>query len=90
MVSKRSAFVEDLRVVNEEAKISESDLDHPDQPVFQDVGLIGNTEMILEKGYCIFSGIKFKNTSFNHDGSQFFLAVSIIKPESSYEHSKLN
>ena len=45
--------------------------------------------MPLEKGYCIFSGIKFKNTSFNHDGSQFFLAVSVHKYDSQ-PHPRLN
>ena len=47
--------------------------------MFHEVGLIGNTEMTLENGMCIFSGIKFRTTSFNHDGQCFFLAVAIFQ-----------
>ena len=67
---------------NEETEVSESDLDHPNQPVFVDVGLLGNTEMALDNGMCIFSGIKFRSTSFNHEGSRFFLAVCIFQQQS--------
>ena len=35
--------------------------------------------MSLENGMCIFSGIKFRTTSFNHEGSLFFLAIAIYQ-----------
>ena len=77
--NKKSIYNEDLSKLNEETEVSDSDLDHPNQPVFVDVGLIGNTEMSLENGMCIFSGIKFRTTSFNHEGSLFFLAIVIYQ-----------
>ena len=53
------------------------ELDEPGQPVFVDVGLNGVSERVMKDGHCIFSGIKFKTTSFNHDDSLFFLVITV-------------
>lgn len=42
-----------------------------------DVGLKGNEEKILVNSYAIFSGLKFKTTSYNHEGAPFFLIITI-------------
>jgi hypothetical protein len=42
-----------------------------------DVGLKGNEEKLLINSYAIFSGLKFKTTSYNHEGSPFYLVISI-------------
>jgi len=44
-----------------------------------DVGLKGNEEKPLVNSYAIFSGLKFKTTSYNHEGSPFFLVISIYQ-----------
>jgi hypothetical protein len=48
-------------------------------PVYIDVGLKGNDEKPLVNSYCIFSGLKFKTTSYNHDGCPFYLIISIYQ-----------
>jgi hypothetical protein len=42
-----------------------------------DVGLKGNEEKVLVNSYAIFSGLKFKTTSYNHEGAPFFLVIAI-------------
>lgn len=42
-----------------------------------DVGLKGNEEKQLINSYAIFSGLKFKTTSYNHEGSPFYLVITI-------------
>ena len=42
-----------------------------------DVGLKGNEEKKLVNSYAIFSGLKFKTTSYNHEGAPFFLVITI-------------
>jgi hypothetical protein len=42
-----------------------------------DVGLKGNEEKQLVNSYAIFSGLKFKTTSYNHDGAPFYLVITI-------------
>lgn len=42
-----------------------------------DVGLKGNEEKILINSYAIFSGLKFKTTSYNHEGEPFYLAITL-------------
>ena len=44
---------------------------------FFDVGLKGNEEKPLVNSYAIFSGLKFKTTSYNHEGAPFYLVISI-------------
>ena len=44
-----------------------------------DVGLKGNEEKVLINSYAIFSGLKFKTTSYNHEGSPFYLVISIYQ-----------
>jgi hypothetical protein len=44
-----------------------------------DVGLKGNEEKPLVNSYAIFSGLKFKTTSYNHEGSPFFLVITIYQ-----------
>lgn len=44
-----------------------------------DVGLKGNEEKPLVNSYAIFSGLKFKTTSYNHEGAQFFLIIVIYQ-----------
>jgi hypothetical protein len=43
------------------------------------VGLKGNKEKPLVNSYAIFSGLKFKTTSYNHDGAPFFLVIAIYQ-----------
>ena len=49
------------------------------QNLLLDVGLKGNEEKQLVNSYAIFSGLKFKTTSYNHEGSPFFLVIAIYK-----------
>jgi hypothetical protein len=42
-----------------------------------DVGLKGNEEKQLINSYAIFSGLKFKTTSYNHEGSPFYLIITL-------------
>ena len=44
-----------------------------------DVGLKGNEEKPLVNSYAIFSGLKFKTTSYNHEGSPFYLVITIYQ-----------
>jgi chromatin remodeling complex protein RSC6 len=44
-----------------------------------DVGLKGNEEKMLVNSYAIFSGLKFKTTSYNHEGSPFYLVITIYQ-----------
>lgn len=44
-----------------------------------DVGLKGNEEKVLVNSYAIFSGLKFKTTSYNHEGAPFYLVISIYQ-----------
>ena len=44
-----------------------------------DVGLKSNEEKLLVNSYAIFSGLKFKSTSYNHDGSPFQLVLSVYQ-----------
>jgi hypothetical protein len=44
-----------------------------------DVGLKGNEEKPLVNSYAIFSGLKFKTTSYNHEGAPFFLIIAIYQ-----------
>jgi hypothetical protein len=44
-----------------------------------DVGLKGNDEKPLVNSYAIFSGLKFKTTSYNHEGAPFFLVIAIYQ-----------
>jgi hypothetical protein len=48
-------------------------------PVLFDVGLKGNEEKVLVNSYAIFSGLKFKTTSYNHEGAPFYLVISIYQ-----------
>ena len=45
--------------------------------IFVDVGLKNNQEKLLENGYVLFSGLKFKTTSYNNDGVPFYLIVTV-------------
>lgn len=45
--------------------------------MLQDVGLKGNEEKILVNSYAIFSGLKFKTTSYNHEGAPFYLVITV-------------
>ena len=58
-------------------KNGEGNLDYANQPVFQEVGLLGRTETPLKEGKCLFNSLKFKNTSFNHNGNMFHLVVIV-------------
>jgi hypothetical protein len=49
------------------------------QNLLFDVGLKGNEEKPLVNSYAIFSGLKFKTTSYNHEGAPFFLVISIYQ-----------
>lgn len=44
-----------------------------------DVGLKGNEEKPLVNSYAIFSGLKFKTTSYNHEGAPFFIVIVIYQ-----------
>lgn len=63
----------------------EGNLDYANQPVFQDVGLLGRTETPLVEGKCLFNSLKFKNTSFNENGSMFHLVVIVYQEASSHQ-----
>ena len=56
---------------------NQSDLQIITQNLLYDVGLKGNEEKALVNSYAIFSGLKFKTTSYNHEGAPFFLVISI-------------
>jgi hypothetical protein len=43
------------------------------------VGLKGNEEKALVNSYAIFSGLKFKTTSYNHEGAPFYLVITIYQ-----------
>lgn len=43
------------------------------------MGLKGNEEKVLVNSYAIFSGLKFKTTSYNHEGAPFYLVISIYQ-----------
>ena len=60
----------------------------PDQPVFEEVGLLGETELPLFNGACTFSSLKFTATSFNHQSRFFHLAVVIFAPNCGSTSSK--
>ena len=47
------------------------------ESIMVDVGLKGNEEKILVNSYAIFSGLKFKTTSYNHEGAPFYLIITI-------------
>lgn len=51
-------------------------LDEPTQPVCIETGLIGQTLVRMVQGHCLFSGLRFQTTSYNHNGALFFLVVS--------------
>jgi hypothetical protein len=51
-------------------------IDDPDS-VFRNVGIKGIKEKQLIYGYSIFSGLKFKTTSYHHDGKPFYLIITI-------------
>jgi hypothetical protein len=75
-----SATVADL-LSGSERKNSENPLELQviSQNLLFDVGLKGNEEKPLVNSYAIFSGLKFKTTSYNHEGSPFFLVISIYQ-----------
>jgi hypothetical protein len=56
-------------------------LDEPGQPVFVEIGLNGTTEVKMDRGHCIFSGLKFNTTSFNHRNAFFYLIIAVYKYE---------
>ena len=40
-------------------------LDEKHQPCFVETGLLGCTEMPMEMGHCLFTGLRFHTTSYN-------------------------
>lgn len=58
---------------------SHAELQIISQNLLYDVGLKGNEEKPLVNSYAIFSGLKFKTTSYNHEGAPFFLVISIYQ-----------
>ena len=50
---------------------------YSEETILADVGLKGNEEKQLINSYAIFSGLKFKTTSYNHEGSPFYLIITI-------------
>ena len=60
--------------------LSDNQLDYSNfTPIMFDVGLKGNEEKALVNSYAIFSGLKFKTTSYNHEGAPFFLVITIYQ-----------
>lgn len=57
--------------------MSEINPNFPNDGVLFDVGLKGNEEKLLVNSYAIFSGLKFKTTSYNHEGSPFYLVITL-------------
>ena len=53
-------------------------LDEPSQPVCVETGLLGQTLATMNHGHCLFSGLRFQTTSYNHNGTLFFLVVSVF------------
>jgi hypothetical protein len=43
-----------------------------------ETGLIGQTLATMNHGHCLFSGLRFKTTSYNHNGTLFFLVISVF------------
>lgn len=72
-------------IQNVQVTTGNPDVDNPNtpqiiqesMPVLFDVGLKGNEEKQLVNSYAIFSGLKFKTTSYNHEGAPFYLVISI-------------
>lgn len=54
------------------------ELDEPRQPVFSEVGLMGTTEVRVEQGHALFSGLRFATTSYNHNEAKFFLVIVVF------------
>lgn len=57
--------------------MSEINPNYPNDCVLFDVGLKGNEEKLLVNSYAIFSGLKFKTTSYNHEGAPFYLVITL-------------
>lgn len=51
-------------------------LDEPLQPICIETGLVGTTLVRMSQGHCLFSGLRFQTTSYNHNGALFFLVIS--------------
>ena len=47
------------------------------QPLFEEVGLIGTTEMKITDGNCVFSGLKFLTTCYKAAVKCFHLVVTV-------------
>lgn len=70
-------------VLNPDSNPDDSDsvaptLDKPNQPLFIETGLIGESEVQMAQGHCLFSGLRFATTSYNHHGSLFFLVITVF------------
>lgn len=50
--------------------------------MFVEIGLNGTSERKMDRGHCIFSGLKFNTTSFNHKNAFFYLIIAVYKYES--------
>ena len=51
----------------------------------EDVGLNGIVDIPLEKNFGHFTGIKFRSTSYNHEGAKFYLLIVIYLKKTSSE-----
>lgn len=57
---------------------SAPNLDKSNQPLFVETGLFGDTEVKMNAGHCLFQGVRFSTTSYNHGGALFFLVISVF------------
>ncbi|CAD8099926.1 unnamed protein product [Paramecium primaurelia] len=54
-----------------------------------EVGVKGNQKMDLENNKCIFSGLKFNTTSYNHDHQKFHIIITLYLCQSKFEFPQI-
>lgn len=54
-----------------------------------EIGAKGNLKVDMENGKCIFSGLKFNTTSYNHDVNNIFISSALKISHCNYVISML-
>ncbi|CAD8202482.1 unnamed protein product [Paramecium octaurelia] len=54
-----------------------------------EVGAKGNLKVDMENGKCIFSGLKFNTTSYNHDHQRFHIVITLYLCQSKFEFPQI-
>ncbi|EAR97678.2 zinc finger transcription factor sma protein, putative (macronuclear) [Tetrahymena thermophila SB210] len=54
-----------------------------------DVGIKGGNRSEFDSSRCVFTGLKFDTTSYNHEGSKFHLVIVVYLNQNKFEHPKI-